>query len=227
MNEEQWLAATDPLPMLESLRGKASGRKLWLFAVACCRSFWGRLRERSRAAVEVAERFADGLAGDDEWGAAGRHAAEEASLPHTAHLVPRVTWLDREPASAASYTCRPEAFQAALYTARKGCDGSLVGVLSRRKLRSQCNLLRCIVGSPFRAVNFSAAWQTATVRGLAEAAYSTRTTPAGTLDRTRLAVLADALEEAGCDSNDVLGHLRGPGPHVRGCWVVDLVLGKG
>ena len=50
--------------------------------------------------------------------------------------------------------------------------------------------------------------------------------PAGTLDNTRLAVLADALEEAGCTEADILGHLRGPGPHVRGCWVVDLILGK-
>jgi hypothetical protein len=48
----------------------------------------------------------------------------------------------------------------------------------------------------------------------------------GTLDNTRLAVLADALEESGCTSEDVLGHLRGPGPHVRGCWVVDLCLGR-
>jgi hypothetical protein len=49
---------------------------------------------------------------------------------------------------------------------------------------------------------------------------------AGTLDTSRLAVLADALEDAGCDRADILGHLRGPGPHVRGCWAVDLLLGK-
>jgi hypothetical protein len=64
------------------------------------------------------------------------------------------------------------------------------------------------------------------VVALAQAAYEQRELPAGTLDLTRLAVLADALEEAGCDQADLLGHLRGPGPHVRGCWAVDLVLGK-
>ena len=62
---------------------------------------------------------------------------------------------------------------------------------------------------------------------LAQAAYDERELPAGTLDTTRLAVLADALEEAGCVQADILGHLRGPGPHVRGCWAVDLLLRKG
>jgi hypothetical protein len=61
---------------------------------------------------------------------------------------------------------------------------------------------------------------------LAQAAYDQRELPAGTLDPTRLAVLADALEEAGCDQADLLSHLRDPGPHVRGCWVIDLLLGK-
>jgi len=59
-----------------------------------------------------------------------------------------------------------------------------------------------------------------------EAAYHDRSLPAGTLDRDRLAVLADALEDAGCSHAEMLTHLRGVGPHVRGCWVVDLLLGK-
>ena len=62
--------------------------------------------------------------------------------------------------------------------------------------------------------------------GLAQAAYDERELPSGTLDATRLAVLADALEEAGCPDRTILDHLRGPGPHVRGCWAVDLLLGK-
>jgi hypothetical protein len=62
---------------------------------------------------------------------------------------------------------------------------------------------------------------------MAQTAYDERILPAGTLDPDRLAVLADALEDAGCDNADILSHLRGPGPHVRGCWVVDLLLGKG
>ena len=61
---------------------------------------------------------------------------------------------------------------------------------------------------------------------LARAAYDHRDLPAGTLDGTRLAVLADSLEEAGCASPDLLEHLRGPGRHVRGCWAVDLLVGQ-
>jgi hypothetical protein len=64
------------------------------------------------------------------------------------------------------------------------------------------------------------------VVALAQAAYEQRELPAGTLDMARLAVLADALEDAGCTDADLLSHLRGPGPHVRGCWAVDLILGK-
>jgi hypothetical protein len=59
-----------------------------------------------------------------------------------------------------------------------------------------------------------------------QAAHEERELPVGTLDTARLAVLADALEEADCTSQEVIGHLRGPGPHVRGCWAVDLLLGK-
>jgi hypothetical protein len=64
------------------------------------------------------------------------------------------------------------------------------------------------------------------VRTLARAAYEERILPAGTLDPARLALLADALEDAGCDHDDLLSHLRSPGPHVRGCWALNLVLGK-
>jgi len=70
------------------------------------------------------------------------------------------------------------------------------------------------------------AWDGGAVPKLATIAYEERVLPAGTLDPALLAVLADALEEAGCADAELLGHLRGPGPHVRGCWVVDLLLGK-
>jgi hypothetical protein len=92
-----------------------------------------------------------------------------------------------------------------------------------------CTTLRCIFGNPFRPVCISpvvVAWNDAAVARLAQAAYEKRNLPEGTLDNGLLAVLADALEEAGCTDADILGHLRGPGPHVRGCWPVDLCLGK-
>jgi hypothetical protein len=80
-------------------------------------------------------------------------------------------------------------------------------------------VIRDIFGNPFSPVSFDPSWQTSTTVGLARTIYESR-------DFATMPVLADALEEAGCDSPDVLAHCRGPGPHVRGCWVVDLVLGK-
>jgi len=91
----------------------------------------------------------------------------------------------------------------------------------------QATLLRDIFSPlPFREVVLDLAWVTVTARSLAEAAYQERQLPGGTLDPMRLAVLADALEEAGCTDLEILGHLRGPGPHVRGCFVIDALLGK-
>ena len=89
----------------------------------------------------------------------------------------------------------------------------------KRLVPTLASLLRCIVGNPFRPVEFAPAWRTDTALALAAGIYAE---PAF----DRLPILADALEEAGCDNADVLAHCRGPGPHARGCWVVDGVLGK-
>jgi len=91
---------------------------------------------------------------------------------------------------------------------------------------TQSNIVRCIFGNPFRPVALDPAWQTPTVTALATAAYDNRTLPTGTLDPDRLAVLADALEDAGCHSEELLMHLRSNGPHVRGCWALDTILLK-
>jgi hypothetical protein len=92
-------------------------------------------------------------------------------------------------------------------------------------------VMRDIFGNPFRPAPAVGpawlAWQAGAVPRLARAAYDGGRLPEGTLDPARLAVLADALEDAGCADPELLGHLRGPGPHVRGCWAVDLILGKG
>ena len=85
--------------------------------------------------------------------------------------------------------------------------------------RQQAALVRDIFGNPFRPVAFDPRWRTADVMGLARAIYDE-----GAFDR--LPLLADALMDAGCEDEQVLGHCRSAGPHVRGCWVVDLVLGK-
>jgi hypothetical protein len=83
----------------------------------------------------------------------------------------------------------------------------------------QCRLLWDIIGNPFRPVALDPSWRTSTVLALADGIYADRAFD-------RLPILADALEEADCDRADVLEHCRGDSPHVRGCWVVDLLLGK-
>ncbi len=86
-------------------------------------------------------------------------------------------------------------------------------------MRWQNSLIRDVFGNPFRPVALDPVWRTPAVVSLAEAVYAERAFD-------RLPQLADALEAAGCDHADILSHCRGPGPHVRGCWVVDLLLGK-
>jgi hypothetical protein len=93
---------------------------------------------------------------------------------------------------------------------------------------SQAHLLRCVFGNPCRpwpplpaAV---LAWNDATVRQLAQAIYDEQRLPEGALDAARLALLADALLDAGCDDEALLAHCRSEGPHVRGCWAIDAIL---
>jgi hypothetical protein len=91
--------------------------------------------------------------------------------------------------------------------------------IERDERVAQAQLLRDLFGPPFRVIPFNPSWRTEAVFGLARGMYESR-------DFGPMPVLADALEDAGCGDSDVLAHCRGGGPHVRGCWVVDLVLGK-
>jgi hypothetical protein len=114
-----------------------------------------------------------------------------------------------------------ERWQLAAVVTRDAAEAAGAGEAS-----AQATLLRDIFGNPFRPVSFNPAWRTPTVVALATAAHDNRILPAGTLDTDRLAVLADALEDAGCDNAEILDHCRGDGPHVRGCYVIDLLLGR-
>ncbi|MCE9529888.1 MAG: hypothetical protein K8T89_01910 [Planctomycetes bacterium] len=83
----------------------------------------------------------------------------------------------------------------------------------------QAKLIREVSGNPFRPVAIDDRWLTSTVVDIAEAIYEERAFD-------RMPILSDALMDAGCDSEEMITHCRGNGPHVRGCWVVDLLLGK-
>jgi hypothetical protein len=101
-------------------------------------------------------------------------------------------------------------------------DAEKEGVPSELNAR----LVRDFVYNPYRSIAFDRSVVTPTITSLAQAVYDDRRMPTGLFDNHRLGILADALEEAGWDNTDILGHLRNGGEHCRGCWVVDLVLEK-
>jgi hypothetical protein len=148
--------------------------------------------------LDVAERYADGLLG---WGelAAAEHKTARGLTP------------DAERASLfACWALHPHAGKGSGYAVCSIEPGEAV---------AHARLVRDIFGNPFRPVIVDPRWLTSTVVSLARTIYEDRAFD-------RLPILADALEEAGCDDADLLAHCRGDGPHVRGCWVVDLVLGR-
>jgi hypothetical protein len=220
MTRAEWLECTDARLMLESARGRVSERKLRLFVCACCRRYWGRLDALHREAVEAAERYADGRATRREL------AALDSAI---------VSQLAEEPAkrhpllAAAHDAVAVPAPGDDLGGYAPVAEGASFSVSKYAPELDQAALLRCLCGEPFRDAPPAPAWLAwngGAVPRIARAIYDDRDLPAGTLDRGRLGVLADALEDAGCDDADLVAHCRGAGEHVRGCWVVDLLLGK-
>jgi hypothetical protein len=206
-------------------------RRMRLFLCAAVRRVWHLLeREESRKAVETAERFADGEA--DERQLQAGWAAAKAVISTFPALEARTTvltdfLLPHGLAALGASCAAAERLQFVLgswaYIAR-----AEFGVGPRGPFPSgpYCDVLRDLFGNPFRPVVVPAgkkrswlAWNGGTVVGLARQVYAERAFD-------RLPLLADALEDAGCDNADLLGHLRSPGPHVRGCWALDLTLGK-
>jgi hypothetical protein len=140
-------------------------------------------------------------------------------------------WADGEPLSPVTSDLRYGAWSASAYEAAyEGTVRTLEKYAdSEAKDRStnfQLATLHDIFGNPFRPVLVERSWLTPTVTSLAAAIYDDRQLPSGLFDDQRLGVLADALEDAGCTDQDILAHCRGGGEHVRGCWVVDLLLDK-
>jgi hypothetical protein len=222
MTEAEWQTCTDPTPMLEALRasGKATDRKLRLFAVAGCRHRFGNYfaaGDPGQKAIEVAERYGDGLATREEVEAAQRSAAEygeqflDAVFGYTdacAAYLAAAALLDKSTSGMAGHTCFPSD-PAEMRTAHAALLRDLFGPL---------------VFHPVTIPPSVRTWNNGTVLRLATASYEHRSLPSGHLDPVRLAILADALEDAGATDAELLAHLRSQGPHVRGCVAVDLVL---
>jgi hypothetical protein len=231
VSKSEWNTCDDPQALLSFLAGRASQRKLRLLAVACCRQLFTDViaEEQTRAAIGVAERYADGWVTKQDLTAA-RQAATAAWEPSW-RAKRAVWWTTYGRAAAAARGVLGQPVPPPWRHDGLRAPRERPAPLARAALAPLCAVVRDLFGPPvFREVHIEPAWLAwkggATVR-LARAIYDERELPPGHLDAARLAVLADMLEEAGCCDGQLLLHLRGPGPHVRGCFAVDAILGKG
>jgi hypothetical protein len=233
MTESDWLSCAEPRRMLDHVRGRVGERKLRVFACACVRAVWEHLLdERSQRAVEAAERYADRRGSAEELLAAEREAFEVARLADLRTTVSDSGWAaTRAAARAANLDAYSAASGAAFVAALAAAPWSFhvtTGAVyhgdpeAKARVRfAQCELLREVVGNPFRPVALDPAWRAwngGVIPRLARELYEE-----GRFGE--LPVLADALEEAGCALGGLLDHLRHPGGHVRGCWALDLAVG--
>jgi hypothetical protein len=243
MTKAEWMACNDPRAMLDFLRGKVSDRKMRLFAVACCRRVWKLVADRrSRLAVEVAERFADGLAplGELESAHAGSLVAlkeskrigpsgfldagylaaqsardtafhpENSFTPKNLRGAPRGSRVEPIPASHIY-----PAYAAESAASARGAEGGQrhEDVVHREKI-TQASLIRELCGNLFGPNSLPSVWPPKIVR-LAESLYAGD----GTGD-----ALHHALGNAG--HTELAEHFRLEEWHPKGCWVVDMILGK-
>jgi hypothetical protein len=220
--EPNWMSSADPLPLLRQAQrgGSISPRKRRLFACACCRRIDLLLGEAAKHAVAVAERFADGQASAEEV----RSLRDLVGHDDSAAVAACEACSDWGPDAgcdgqdAAESARLARTFQHTFVTADFVTEG--VAVLAAEQA-AQVALLRDIVGDPLRVMPVDASWLSwngGTVLALAASIYEEG-------DFGYMPVLADALEEAGCTEAAILDHCRQREGHVRGCWLLDLILG--
>lgn len=245
MTEVDWLASYAPGDMIAAtVPHLVSFRKLRLFLVGCCRRRWDLVRgEKLAHCVEAAEAFADDADLGVELNEAMRHArdllhfaqvdsSESYSVPpvRVACEVARAVWVvcdsDADlvrtiqfppPACFAGFVSDSLAAADAWSRDITPNDPDAFEAWVRDQLAADADLLRCVAGNPFRFTGVPVEWRTSTVVGLASGIYEERAFD-------RLPILADALEDAGCDRPEILNHCRDDGEHVRGCWIVDAIL---
>jgi hypothetical protein len=222
MTEKEWLKCDDVLRLVKLPALSSQRRKYRLFGCGCCRQLGSWLSNpRAWRMIDASERYADGLIRDSALAKWEREAEKTRNAvehpPGRTRFLPE--WIA---AHAICYACTNDRYAGWGMVVEQILDRDITfspdvhSDLNRRFV----DLLRDIFGNPFRPVAFDPAWRSESAVALACTAYESR-------NFTLLPILADALEEAGCDHPDILTHCRQPdATHVRGCWVVDLVLGK-
>jgi hypothetical protein len=225
MTEREWLRAKNPTLLFDHLqsavaasRTKQGRRRLHLVACGCCRLVWDHLTDpRAMIAIETAERFADGEARATDVGKVARRLEKLTMggyLPDDPGVQVRTAVCM---AATAASTTRPLLTAEAMLSFPLPLAGYCGPPREARALIA--DLIRDIFGNPFRPQGPDPTWRTSAVTALARQMYDAR-------EFSAMPILADALQDAGCDCEDILNHCRAPGVHVRGCWVVDLVSGK-
>jgi hypothetical protein len=208
MTEAEWRACTDPAELFRALLHRAGPRKLRLLGCALARLT--PLDGRCEGALQAAERLAEGELPP------GEAAAHWDTVDEVKRAVPFGSegWAALTLLGGGTLRDSPSGAEHCGYLDHRRVRRSA------RKTRAAAGLVRCVLGDLFRPgiweIPWPPAWATTTAVALAAGIYADRAFD-------RLPVLADALEEAGCDDADLLAHCRGDGPHTRGCWVVDLV----
>lgn len=215
MTESEWQTSTDAVAMVQYLKGKtiATHRKLGLLACAMLRRLPSTSPTTS-AALEVAERFLDKLATDEERRAAGERFEASQGVPSFAMPVIAIRTCFSNPIDV--YMADQDWWHTAHLAAACAKEQGIAALAAE--------VLRDLFPTPLirrlrRLRQFESSWRASNGTSIARAMHED-----GLFDR--LPILADALEEAGCTNAEILTHCRGPDPHVRGCWVIDGILAK-
>lgn len=214
MTEAEWLVCAHTSSMLEFLRDRTSDRKVRLFGCECCRRVWDEISPHRRCLVIATEQYADEI-------------ISKGDLIQTCTTIPSGKFTAADNAVMWLWNSLRCIYDKASVSAKMAAAFRVTSERSSKQWEDACSaellhqvrLIRDIFGNPFRTINFNLTWRTDTALSLAQQMYDSR-------DFGAMPILADALQDAGCDDDDILNHCRTEGVHVRGCWVVDLVLGK-
>jgi hypothetical protein len=212
MTETEWQTSLDPDELLDCARKmkRLTARKGRLFGCGCFRLVWDQVQFASvMKTVEMAEARADLLISEDEM-EKYRYPSGDMNeiVAHWLSTAVQSLAIPKPNPSVVAHEVRTSVANDVYRHARRGLP-----------CRWQADLVREVIGNPFQKATLDPGWRTSDVTQLAHAIYEERAFE-------RMPILADALMDAGCDDDNLIGHCRWQGPHVRGCWVVDLVLGK-